>query len=228
QSSLDALQARKLRFGSSKVVLSGSHMIDRRFDIPPANPENRVLLILGVGPDKEKEREYLKVYEMLRCWVAKHREFRVLVKAHPRSEVPFWRDAAAELQNLHVLASDCGLAEALEQSSVVVNIMSNAVIEAALARRALVFVGPPGKEDIFSQEQFLGERVVDERGLAQRLGDLLSNYPTALEQTEQFASYHLAHGVEGLECTTDSLELLLADSRALSGFRLQSSIDLKG
>jgi len=227
QSSLDALQARKLRFGSSTVVLSGSHMIDRRFDMPPASPESRVLLILGVGPDKEKERDYLKVYEMLRCWVAKHQGFRVLVKAHPRSEVPFWRDAAAELQNLHILPGDCGLAEALEQSSVVVNIMSNAVIEAALARRALIFVAPAGKEDIFSQERFLGERVTEERGLEERLDDLLSKYSTALAQAEEFASYHLAHGVDGLECTTELLELLLVDSRALSGFQLQSSIDLR-
>ncbi|WP_185743877.1 capsule biosynthesis protein [Pseudomonas saudiphocaensis] len=226
QSSLNALQARKLRFGSSKVVLSGSHMIDRRFNMLPANPKDRVVLVLGVGPDKEKEHEYLRAYKLLRSWVAKHPEFKVLIKAHPRSEVPFWRDAAVELQNLHVLPSDCGLVEALEQSSVVFNIMSNAVIEAALARRALVFVGPPGKDDIFSQEQFLGERVIDERGLVKRLDDLLAQFPSALAQAEQFASYHLAHGVEGLEFTVKSLELLLADSPALEGFELQSSIDI--
>src|SRR5690606_32977730 len=103
QSSLDALQARKLRFGSSTVVLTGSHMIDSRFDMLPADPENRVLLILGVGPDKEKEAEYLSVYEMLRGWVAKHPEFKLLVKAHPRSEVPFWHEAAAEIQSLNIL-----------------------------------------------------------------------------------------------------------------------------
>jgi len=226
QSSLDALQARKLRFGSSTVVLSGSHMIDRRFDMPPADPESRVLLILGVGPDKEKEAEYLQVYQMLRGWAARHPEFKILVKAHPRSKVPFWRDAAVEMSNLHVLPAECGLAEALEQSSVVVNIMSNAVIEAALARRALVFVSPRGKEDIFSQEQFLGGRVTEERGLEQRLGELLAKYPAALGQAAQFASYHLAHGVEGLEYSIELLEQLLAGERVLPGFLLKSSVDI--
>lgn len=226
QSSLDALQARKLRFGSSTVVLSGSHMIDRRFDMPPADPDSRVLLILGVGPDKEKEAEYLQVYQMLRGWAARHPEFKVLVKAHPRSEVPFWRDAAVEMSNLHVLPAECGLAEALEQSSVVVNIMSNAVIEAALARRALVFVSPRGKDDIFSQEQFLGERVTEERGLEQRLGELLAKYPAALEQAAQFASHHLAHGAEGLEFSIESLEQLLAGEQALPGVLLRSSVEI--
>jgi len=226
QSSLDALLARKLRFGSSRVLLSGSHMIDRYFDMPPADPESRVLLILGVGPDKEKEAEYLHVYQMLRRWAATHPEFKVLIKAHPRSEVPFWRDAAAEMSNLFVLPNECGLAEALERSSIVINIMSNAVIEAALARRALVFVSPRGKEDIFSQERFLGERVTEERDLDQRLGELLSAYPVALAQGKQFVSYHLAHGVEGLEFSIKWLEQLLAGERALPGYLLKSSVEI--
>lgn len=226
QSSLDALQARKLRFGSSNVVLSGSHMIDRRYDMPPADPKHRVVLILGVGPDKEKESGYLEVYEMLRGWAAKHPEFKVLVKAHPRSEASFWLKAAGEIQSLHILPSDCGLAEALEQASVVINIMSNAVIEAALARRALLFVSPGGKEDIFSQEYFLGERVTEECGLEQRLDELLSQYTTALAQAEKFASYHLAHGVKGLEFTIGSLEQLLAGERAVPTVPLRSSVEI--
>lgn len=226
QSSLEALQARTLRFGSSKAVLSGSHMIDRRFDMPPASPESRVLLILGVGPDKEKEAEYLRVYEILRGWAARHPEFEVLVKAHPRSEVPFWRDSAARISNLHVLPGDCGLAEALERSSIVVNIMSNAVIEAALARRALVFVSPRGKTDIFCQEQFLGERVTEEHGLEQCLGELLSDYPASLARAEQFVTYHLAHGAEGLEFTIESLERLLAGARLVPDCLLTSSVEI--
>lgn len=226
QSSLEALQARKIRFGSSTVVLTGSHMVDSGFDMLPASPGNRVLLILGVGPDKEKEAEYLNVYRMLRDWAARHPDFKVLIKAHPRSDVPFWREAAAQIQCLDILPSDCGLAEALEQSSVVVNIMSNAVIEAALARRALLFVSPQGKDDIFSQEQFLGERVTEARDLEQRLNELLTNYPEALAQVEQFASYHLAHGALGLEFTIESLELLLEGEEALPGFLLGSSVEV--
>lgn len=58
QSSLEALQARALRFGSSTAVPAGSHMIDSTYDLPPADPSLRTLLILGVGPDKEKEAGY--------------------------------------------------------------------------------------------------------------------------------------------------------------------------
>ncbi|MFD1693035.1 hypothetical protein ACFSHR_20405 [Azotobacter chroococcum] len=36
QSSLDALRERPLRFGDTRAVLSGSHMVDRAYDLPPA------------------------------------------------------------------------------------------------------------------------------------------------------------------------------------------------
>src|SRR5690606_28367422 len=52
QSSLEALQARKLRFGSSTAVLAGSHMIDDDYVMPAPDLATRTLLILGVGPDK--------------------------------------------------------------------------------------------------------------------------------------------------------------------------------
>ncbi|MDR0529018.1 MAG: hypothetical protein LBG69_05350, partial [Zoogloeaceae bacterium] len=71
-SSLEALRKRKLRFGSSIAVLTGSHMVDRSFNLPPANPAARTLLILGVGPDKEKESGYRRTYELLREWAREH------------------------------------------------------------------------------------------------------------------------------------------------------------
>lgn len=209
RSSLEALQARPLRFGTCRAVLCGSHMIDRSYELPPADPALRTLLILGVGPDKEKEAGYQQTYQLLRDWAASTPDYRVLVKAHPRSQVPFWQQAAAELDNLEVLPADCTLAEALGSASLVVNIMSNAVIEAALAGRPLLYVNASGERDIFEQERFLGACIDSAGQLAQAVQRVSADFDTALACSQALAEHHLAHGSKGLETCVMALESLL-------------------
>ncbi|MBD9427378.1 capsule biosynthesis protein [Pseudomonas sp. PDM15] len=209
QSSLDALQARELRFGTSTAVLAGSHMIDKAFDLPPADPARRVMLVLGVGPDKEKEAGYQRTYALLRDWAARNPDYQILIKAHPRSQVPFWQEAAGVLDNVSVLPRESSLAQALEQASVVINIMSNAVIEAGLAARPVISVNLSEDADIFGQRTFFGDvlRGVDE--LSRRLDALEKDYASAVVQSRDFGHFHLAHGSSGLEINLQILEQLL-------------------
>ncbi len=209
QSSLEALQARELRFGTSTALLAGSHMIDSAFDLPPADAERRVLLILGVGPDKEKEPGYQRTYALLRDWAAQHADYQVLIKAHPRSQAPFWQDAAATLDNLQVLPADCGLAEALGKASLVVNIMSNAVIEAGLAGRPVIYCNLSGDDDIFAQEAFFGAALSTPAALQARVAQLEADYPAQIERAMAFAHFHLAHGSAGLQMSQQALVALL-------------------
>lgn len=209
KSSLYALQSRALRFGSSKAVLSGSHMIDAGYDLPVSRPDVRTLLILGVGPDKEKETGYRLTYKLLRDWAAKHPDYRVLIKRHPRSKISFWMDAEEQLQNVQVLPAQCSLVDALMQASVVVNIMSNAVIEAALAGRPVVPVCLSKDPDIFSQAQFFGERVTNLDILQARLDDIGNSYAQQIKKSREFADFHLANGVCGLDKTLQALDALL-------------------
>ncbi|MWV15369.1 capsule biosynthesis protein [Pseudomonas sp. L-22-4S-12] len=216
QSSLDALQARELRFGSSTALLAGSHMIDTAFDLPAADPARRVLLVLGVGPDKEKEAGYQRTYRLLRDWAARNPDYQVLVKAHPRSQVPFWQHEASVLDNIEVLPRECGLAEALARASVVVNIMSNAVIEAALARRPLLYVNASDDADIFAQERFLGPCVATLESLQEAVSSIEQDHAAALARSAAFAEFHLAHGCAGLAWNIQALTSLL-EGRCPSG-----------
>lgn len=209
QSSLEALQMRALRFGTSQVVLAGSHMVDMAFDLPPADPALRSLLVLGVGPDKEKEHGYQRTYGILRDWAAQNPDYRVLIKAHPRSRVPFWTEAAAALTNVEVLPATCCLAEALEQASLVVNIMSNAVIEAALSRRPVLYVNASDDPDIFAQERFLGPCISNSDDLQQAVAQVELNRDHAIRQGTLFAEHHLAHGCQGLAWSIQALSALL-------------------
>src|SRR5690606_22455526 len=70
QSSLDALRQRELLFGNSTAVLAGSHMIDDSYRLATPDPGKRTLLVLGVGPDREKLDDYLQSYALIRDWAA--------------------------------------------------------------------------------------------------------------------------------------------------------------
>jgi hypothetical protein len=208
-SSLEALRNRKLRFGTSTMVLTGSHMIDPSFDLVPANPMARTLLVLGVGPDKEKEAGYRRTYELLREWAREYPRYQVLIKRHPRSSVPFWQETGQMLKNVRVLSPECPLAQALEQASLVVNIMSNAVIEAGLAARPVIYCNLSDDCDIFDQERFLGPVVTSRKDLHSRVLEIEGNYAAHVEKAKAFALFHLAHGSRGLEKTLQTLESLL-------------------
>ncbi|WNF46346.1 capsule biosynthesis protein [Pseudomonas sp. SG20056] len=209
RSSLEALQARTLRFGSSQAVLAGSHMIDSSYDLPPSEPSRRTVLVLGVGPDKEKEIGYQRTYALIRDWAAQNADYQVLIKAHPRSKALFWQEAAATLGNVQVLPSHCTLAEALGRASLVINIMSNAVIEAALAKKPLIYVNASGEPDIFSQDSFFGARVERADQLQQRILGITDDYERSQQQSALFADYHLAQGIWGLQRTCTLLDGLL-------------------
>lgn len=209
RSSLESLQARTLRFGSSTAVLAGSHMIDSTYDLAPADPGLRTVLVLGVGPDKEKEPGYRSTYQLIMEWSRRYPEYRVLIKAHPRSQVPFWVKAAGELSQLVVLPRNCHLAEALGQVSLVINIMSNAVIEASLARRPVIYVNASDEQDLFAQESFFGARISSVDALQAGIEIAERDYPDALRRSQAFAEYHLAYGCNGLASNLDSLDALL-------------------
>lgn len=207
RSSLAALQARTLRFGTSAAILAGSHMVDDTYDLTVADPAIRTVLVLGVGPDKEKEIGYQRTYELLREWARLNPEYRVLFKRHPRSPAAFWREAPNALTNIEVL--DCQLCEALQMSSVVVNVMSNAVIESALARRPVIYVNASGQSDIFEQERFFGACVKDSAALMARFEYIEENYTLCVAQAELFAEYHLSERYAGLDKTIFYLDALL-------------------
>jgi hypothetical protein len=209
QSSLKALQERALLFGDSRAVLAGSHMVDAAYDMPPAKSQREVILILGVGPDKEKEAGYRQSYQLLRNWLAAHPERRAFVKAHPRSTAPFWGEASKTLKNVAVLPREATLAQALEQSGVVINIMSNAVIEATLARRPVLVVNLSKEADIFQQNRFFGAKIHDLEMLEQKFLRIQQDYAESLVQSREFSRFHLESGAEGLQRNVELLEHLL-------------------
>lgn len=208
QSSLDALQARALKFGTSKAVLLGSHMVDQTFSVP-APQSGRVMLVLGVGPDKEKEPGYQRTYALIRDWAAENRNYLVLFKAHPRSKAIYWHEAAKTIENVSVLPVACGLADALARANLVVSIMSNAVVEAALAQRPIIYVNLSDDVDMLNQAHYFGGEVDNGIRLSQAVERISGGLAAALAASERFSEYHLANGVRGVDRNIECLQSLL-------------------
>lgn len=211
-----ALRRRALRYGQSVLVLAGSHMIDDAFDMPIADSSLKTLLVLGVGPDKEKEPSYQMCYRLVRDWAASRSDYRLLVKKHPRSDARFWQEAADALPNVEVLPSSCALSEALKMASIVVNFMSNAVIEAGLSKRPVVYVSAESESDIFDQEHYFGEGVLCVEELGERIQKVEQRYLEYAALAQEFASFHLAGGFLGLHRVTAVLESLVENQKIVS------------
>jgi len=208
QSSLQALQRRTLRFGSTRAILTGSYLIDQQYNLPAPRNELR-LLVLGVGPDREARSGYQRTYALICEWAARHPQVPVIFKAHPRSRMEFWKKAAATYPNIHLAAPDASLAQALASSSVVLNIMSNAALEASLANRAVIYVNASGDADVLEQARFFGDCIRDLETLDERLAWLSHHYQQALCNTRAFAEYHLAHGLLGQSKTAEVIHHLV-------------------
>ncbi|MDR0528231.1 MAG: hypothetical protein LBG69_01255 [Zoogloeaceae bacterium] len=209
QSSLEALRRKPVLFGRSRAVLAGSYKVDETYGLPLADAQRDVVLILGVGPDKEKKAGYQASYRLLRDWLFAHPERRAIVKAHPRSDAPFWAEAEKTLAGVSLLPREVTLASALAQSGVVVNLMSNAVIEAALARRPVMVVNLSGEADIFQQARFFGAEIRDMETLEREFQRIQRDYSASLSRLEAFARFHLETGIHGVRRIAELLECLL-------------------
>ncbi|MDR2688488.1 MAG: hypothetical protein LBB76_01860 [Azoarcus sp.] len=208
-SSEAALRKRSLIFGTSTLILSGSHLIDETFDMPAATPAMKTVLVLGVGPDKEKEASYQKSYRVTSEWAMSHPESFVLVKPHPRSKVVLWREMAKDHSNVEILPSGTSLADALARSSIVINFISNAILEASLAKRPIIYVNAGGHVDIFDQARAFGDAIETPEALASRILEIEQDYSTHVAASEKFAHFHLSGGFHGLQRTVAVLESLM-------------------
>lgn len=209
KSSEMALRRRALRYGNAVIILSGSHMIDEAFKLPVAEPCLKSILILGVGPDKEKEHSYRLGYQLVKTWAETHLDYRLLVKRHPRSKVLFWQRVANSLPNVELLESSVSLDQALEKASIVVNFMSNAVVEAGLSNRPIIYIKAGSGSDIFDQERYFGEGVDCVESLEVRIKDIERHYYDYVRRSQEFAGFHLAGGPHGLSNTIEVLGSLV-------------------
>ena len=96
------------------------------------------------------------------------------IKRHPRSTEYTW--PIEDVKNISILSKSTTLADAIKNSGMVININSNAVLEAGLCARPVIFFNSKGIEDRFSHESFSIGRVCSEEDLGRRVKYIFENY----------------------------------------------------
>ena len=225
QSSYEKLKQRNLIFGDSKVVLTGSHMVDDSYNLKPLKAYNNKLLLLGMGPDREKTKLAQLNYQILLDWAIQHKEHKLFIKRHPRSTSKFWDEAAKKHNNIEIVSNKSSLAQALELSGIVISIESNAVLEASLARRPILFLNALDSEDIFSLESFFGKRVNNKASLTKKITEYSNSYIQFVEKTDDFSSFHLKHGCNGLNISTKLIHSIIRSKQSsINSYPLNSKL----
>lgn len=216
-SSYKALTNRKSLFGTSKIVLTGSHMIDQSFNIEPPNINKKTILLLGSGPDREKLAGYKSGYQLFLDWAKSKPEFKFLIKLHPRSKGEFWQNPP---DNMKVLEQKVSLAYALKQASITVVIETNSVLEAGLCSRPIINIISPSRHDLFNLELFFGPPAHNIKKLNIKLERIVNNFEESVKKSEKFSQLHLANGLNGLNTTIDKLLDLLENGETSFDYEL--------
>lgn len=90
--------------------------------------------------------------------------------------------------------------------------MSNAVIEATLAGRPIIYCNTSDNIDIFEQERFFGPAANTLEKFNSRLIEIENNYAKEIDNAKKFSQYHLAHGTDGLKKNMEVIDCLLTGS----------------
>ena len=208
-SSYDSLMKRKVLIGESKAVIVGSHMIDTAYDMPLPIAENKTVLLLGVGPDREKQDLGMLNYQVIYDWIKTRPDITLLVKAHPRSSLEFWGQKDQLANNIKLLEKNLTLSDALNLSSVVISIMSNAIIEAALTKRPLICVDATNSKDIFTFESMCSPICRNKNDLNSAYNMIQDEFDRHIERSYSFGCYHLSNGFNGLDKTVSVIKDIL-------------------
>ena len=219
-SSYNALNKRNLLFGSSKVILSGSHMIGDDYNLPALASFNNHVLLFGMGPDREKTELATENYQIILDWIRRHSEYTLFVKLHPRSKYLFWQTAKKKYNNIKVLDREVLLSDALKKVSIVLSIESNAILEAALTYRPIIFVNIFNSNDIFSLEKFYGRRADSHFAISHKINEISKNYSKYTKITKKFSEFHLENGTNGLDQSIQLIDKIIKNKLDVKTYSL--------
>ncbi|MBW2476841.1 MAG: hypothetical protein JRE63_05905 [Deltaproteobacteria bacterium] len=208
QSSLDKLQNKPVRFGESKACPIGSYLIHESFHLEPSTPNNQVL-IMAMGDWPKQNTLIDPLYEVFLLWADKRPDLSFYVKLHPNKNAPFWIDRNNLPSNVKILPKDCNIKQAVSKASVVVNMHTNACIEAAILNRPIVPAIPECFADEFDMARFFVPNCVDVGSLDQAYNKIIQNYAYYVGQAQKFAQYHVANGPQSVPAMVSALKSLL-------------------
>jgi len=192
-----------------KLVKTGSLYLDARHAPPPV-PSSRRVLFASTWIPKGFETIYLPAFKIVASWARSRPDFRMDVKPHPLPDDRLTRRFFQGLPNVCVLPRDVSpdaAFQALAPASLVLSPFSCFSLEAAVAGRPSVVVGPAGEDnDMLKLSRFFPPVADAVEALDQAVEANLTDYSAAVARCGDFAAHHLDRLSGALEYIVDCLE----------------------
>jgi hypothetical protein len=235
KSSIENIQAQKIRIGNTKVICAGSSMIDKDFQLVPADPANRTLLYFSnwmVGENSD----YTRDFEIVKEWACNNPGYKLLIKIHPLEKNGYVQNAVKGLGNVRILDSSITMKEAVSLASATIVAFSVASLESALLNRPVVVANfrpfDPNSEDIRISDNFLHlenyfpERARDAAELTIRVNELFSRYDYYLAQCGNFVKQHMEYGTESREHLVSIIENMFLEKEPGNFTEIKETLDV--
>ena len=213
ESSLEYLKKLRYRYGSCRLLILGSYLFQHDFVAPPPRRDMPILL-LGMGPDLEKEEEYISLYAAVLEW-QKRNKIKLYIRLHPRSDGSFWNNH--ESADINILRKD-DFKEAVAKSSLVIAPYTNAVVDAALLGRPIQLLANNNEIDFFEAENYFLDRVNSADDIGKNINKLFNDFDYFCSKAKDFSDYHLSKGAGGCELIALNIYRLVHDSEPHSNF----------
>jgi len=204
-SSIEKMIKKNVRFGTSKACAVGSYLVSADFFLSPSAPNNQIL-ILSMGDWPRFNRLVEEHYSLLLEWISSRQDLNFIVKKHPNKTTSFWDQNSGLFSNLKVLPQSIGMKEALNGVSVVVNMHSNASIDAALLNRPIIPSDPLPYDDEFEVEKYFFNNCLNVQDLNNAYADICANYSYYLLQAQKFTRRHIENGCRSVDSLVNILK----------------------
>lgn len=210
KSSIDKLKRKSIKFGSSKAVAVGSYLSNTPAQHKAAKNMHSVL-ILAMGSGWSKFNQQVdRMYAEILNWVSENPDIEFSVKLHPASTTGFWEKHEGSLGNLSVHPIDYPMNKAVQSSAVVVNMHSNACIDAAALGRPILYFNLLPVGDEFEQSRFFLNSPSSSTELNESYRAIIDNYTHYVERSREFSLYHMRNIGHGSESIAEALLSLAA------------------
>lgn len=118
QASLNSLRVNQSRFGSAKIVLTGSLDLSLHHELALDQMQNNRATYFSTWLPKKQEKTYLRQFAEVRSFAVNHPDWEVVIRRHPLESPVYWDRLAKRVVNIRVVDPVEPIAESVRHSCV--------------------------------------------------------------------------------------------------------------
>lgn len=205
QSSIDNAFRQKTRYGSTKLVKTGSSLIDNEISLPINQEKKKILFFSSWLPPKVRDI-VLRNFNLLAKWAKVQRKYHLVIKHHPLEDESIIRSIFKDIPNVTFLPKETGMKNALKDVSLVLTGWSAASVEAALLNRPAVIINDSDLPDFWELEKYYLPRARTVEEIQERVDETFARYDYFQERSKDFVRRHLEHTTDSIPFIADCIK----------------------